>query len=371
MPAPSRHRIRGLVWLGLLAAWPFAGTVRADDPVRGTSITGFVAAGQQVEALSGEGGHRDGGLVSFQVVIDHRSSDRDRFQAQFGFAAGKGLNAATAFWLPPWAAYGEDDLKNINGRNRDYLLTAWYRRVLWAGDGGELALTGGIIDGTHYLDENAFANDEYTQFMNAALVNAPSLNSPSYDVGGALELDHGMWSLRSALIEVGENDQGRSYRYLALQVGIHPVTSLGAGNLRLGVHDTDPAFAALDGSDLVPRRGIHLSVDQELGPWLGVWLRAGTQEDKAVIDHGEIVAGGLNFTGDGWGRAGDNIGLGLARLKDGNADLTRSEVAEAYYRLVLDGRLAATLDVQYMRDTYVEGRSLSGWIFGTRIVADF
>jgi hypothetical protein len=38
---------------------------------------------------------------------------------------------------------------------------------------------------------------------------------------------------------------------------------------------------------------------------------------------------------------------------------------------VLDGRLAATLDVQYMRDTYVEGRSLSGWIFGTRIVADF
>ncbi len=55
--------------------------------------------------------------------------------------------------------------------------------------------TGGIIDSTDYVDENAYANDEYTQFMNEALVNGPNGFAPSYDIGGAVEWEIGIWDI--------------------------------------------------------------------------------------------------------------------------------------------------------------------------------
>ena len=81
-------------------------------------------------------------------------------------AAGNGLNGVNPFSLAPYADDLEDDLKDINGRNRDYLLEAWYKRTFMFSDDMKLAVTGGIIDSTGYIDDNAFANDETGQFMN-------------------------------------------------------------------------------------------------------------------------------------------------------------------------------------------------------------
>lgn len=66
--------------------------------------------------------------------------------------------------LSPWAADLEDDLKDINGCGRDYLLTAWYRHGFSLAQDNRLNITLGIIDSTDFLDNNAYANDEYTQF---------------------------------------------------------------------------------------------------------------------------------------------------------------------------------------------------------------
>lgn len=336
-----------------------------------TTIGGFVAGGYQMEFLEDAEDHVDGGTVPFQFTIDHAASARDQFHALVGFASGKGLNAVTSFYLDPWAAYSEDDVKDINGRNRDYLLTAWYRRSFPVGDEGELALTGGIIDGTDYLDENAFANDEYTEFMNAALVNGPNFNAPSYDIGAALEFDSGPWSVRGAFMEVGENGEGRPYRYAGIQGGVRLEGGLGTGNVRLGYHDTNDAFSPVGGGDLVSKRGFHVSIDQELGPILGAWLRLGTQEDAAVIDHGSIYSGGLNFRGAGWGRPDDNVGAGYAKLDNGNFMYASSEVFEVYYRLGLSRQLACTFDAQYMRDRYTDDTEVKGWVLGIRLVAGF
>jgi porin len=341
----------------------------SQDPA--TIIAGFVAAGYQVEYVDGADGRKDQGTIPFQVTIDHQSTDRDHFHARFGYAAGAGIGSVTSFLLVPWAAYAEDDLQNINGRNRDYLLTAWYRHAFPFGDESEIALTGGIIDGTDYLDENAFANDEYSQFMNVALVNAPNFNSPSYDIGAALEFDSGAWSVRAVLMEVGENTEGQTFRYGGAQVGFHPVTGLGAGNYRLGFHDTDQVFTPYDGSDPVAKRGFHLSFDQELGSVLGVWVRYGSQEDKAVIDHGVMYSGGLDFRGIGWSREADNLGLGYARLNQGNATCDASEVFELYYRWTLSENLACTFDGQYLRDRFVDGSEVKGWVLGVRLLAEF
>ena len=81
------------------------------------------------------------------------------------------------------AADLQNNVRDINGRY-DYLLNAWYARSFELPKGIGLRVTGGIIDSTDFLDDNAYSNDEYTQFMNEALVNGPQSFPLSYDVGG-------------------------------------------------------------------------------------------------------------------------------------------------------------------------------------------
>ena len=115
----------------------------------------------------------------FNPEISITPTENDEIFFLFGFAAGNGLTGVTPFNLAPWAAALEDDVKDINGRNRDYLLQAWYKHIFEFSEDHTLGLIGGIIDSTDYLDDNEYSNDEYTQFMNEALVNAPNAFLPS------------------------------------------------------------------------------------------------------------------------------------------------------------------------------------------------
>ena len=60
----------------------------------------------------------------------------------------------SAIELPPYNGPLEDDVKDINGSGRNYLLEGWYRRTFELGAEAQLAVTGGIIDSTPYIDEN-------------------------------------------------------------------------------------------------------------------------------------------------------------------------------------------------------------------------
>jgi porin len=100
------------------------------------------------------------------------------FFIKFGFAAGNGLDEISPFVIAPWAADLEDDVKDINSRNRDYLLTAWYKHTFQINANNSLARTGGLIDGTDYLDKNAFANDECIQFITRPWSMVPTFLSP-------------------------------------------------------------------------------------------------------------------------------------------------------------------------------------------------
>jgi hypothetical protein len=109
-------------------------------------------------------------------------------------------------------------------------------------ENNSLELTGGIIDSTAYIDENAYANDEYTQFMNEALVNGPNGFLPSYDIGGAVEWEIGNWDITAIGMNVGENDDGNNYHFFAGQIGYKLNTMLGKGNYRLGGQITSKQF---------------------------------------------------------------------------------------------------------------------------------
>ena len=337
------------------------------------SIAGVLAGTNQCQSVSDAPGFNDTceAAVPFQLELSSRPTEVDEVFIKLGFAAGNGLNGNSPFVIAPWAADQEDDVKNINGRNRDYLLNAWYKHRFRISDDQSLDATMGIIDATDYLDENAFANDEFTQFMNSALTNGPNVFLPSYDIGVALEWGNGPWSLHGVLMDIGVNEDGNNFSFYGMQVGFSFNNSLGAGNYRILIAGTSRDFLNQPGTQLENLAGGLLSFDQEFGQVVGGWIRFGWQVDDAAVNYDAIYSGGIDIKGLAWGREDDNIGLGLAYVNGGNLDIEKSQVAEAYYRWQLGEVFGLTADIQYQKDDYKVSQGPSGWIYSLRAVAEF
>ena len=366
---------RKIIWYLLLTV--VAGLLLLPSNAFGYDITdkfsiGAILAGAYQHQTGDNIDDKGRGAIPFQPNFSFRPTEKDEIFAKFGFAAGNGLNNVTEFNQAPWTADLEDDVKNINGRNRDYLLTAWYKHIFEFSDNNDLSLTGGIIDATDYVDENAFANDEYAQFMNRTLVNASNGFLPSYDIGGAVEWHVGNWDITGLGMNVGENDDGNNYNFFAGQIGYRLNTVLGEGNYRLIVNVTSKQFLSANG-DKQRRKAAFISFDQELGDIFGAWIRVGWQDDKPLVNYDSLFSGGLNITGQWYGRENDNIGIGYAYLTGAhNSDFDYTQVAEVYWRFVLNDYFAATLDLQYMADEFnTDKDDIDGFILGIRGTVTF
>jgi porin len=311
--------------------------------------------------------------AAFQPEISFRPYETSELFAKFGFSPNNGLNNISPFALTIWAADLEDDVKNINGSNRDYLLTAWAKHTFELGESHSLLLTGGIIDSTDYVDENAFANDEYNQFMNEAFDNAPTGNFVSYDIGGVVQwVSHNHnFNANALLMDGGKNEDGNNYKFYALQLAYRLETALGEGNYRITGSLTSDDFLDADGENSERLSALTLSFDQQLGKITGAFLRLGIQGDKAAVTWARLYSGGLNISGAIWGRKQDNIGIGVAYLDDGNTDLDNSLVTEAYVRFALSKVFAATADFQYLADDVNGEKNPHGWVGSIRITAEF
>ena len=364
---------------GYIAVFPLlliCSTALAYDINDNLSISGIIAGGGQCQNVSDTGSDDDvcRGAVPVQAEVDFQPNAANEFFIKFGYASGNGLNTITPFNVAPWAADLEDDVQGINGSNRDYLLTAWYKYTLSYNEDKSLGVTLGIIDSTDYIDGNEYANDEYTQFMNEVFVNSGSHGLPSYDTGAVAEWSSGNWSVTGLGMHVNENDEGESFNFYAGQLGYHIETSMGDGNYRLVVARTTGSFLNAEGLEWESRSAYGFSIDQALGNVFGVFARFGWQTDDAAIDYKAVYTGGLNIAGNGWGRDDDNIGVGYAYLQGGNTGIDKSDVGEAYYRCQLNDAFAVTADVQYISDKYeptTQTLNPKGWIFGLRATAEF
>ena len=353
------------------------GTAMGSDVTEKFSV-GAVLAGAWQYLLTDEdaaGEDVDSGpkaAVAIQPEMSFRPYENSELFAKFGFAANNGLNVKSPFVLTTWAADLEDDVKDINGRNRDYLLTGWAKHTFEFSESHSLGFTFGIIDSTDYVDENAFANDEYGQFLNEVFVNAVTGNFVSYDIGGVAQWAWGNFGANGLIMDVGENDEGNNFQYYALQLGYLLETGLGEGNYRLTGSLTSDNFLNKEGDDDDKRlTAMVFSADQQLGDIFGVFLRLGFQDDDAVVTYEKEYSGGVNISGSIWGRAQDNIGLGFAYLDDGNTEVDDTVAAEAYVRFALNEMFAATADFQYMKDKYKVGEDVDGWVGSIRITAEF
>ena len=148
-------------------------------------------------------------------------------------------------------------------------------------------------------------------------------------------------------------------------------SGLGEGNYRLIVDTTSSDFSNVAGTKKERLSCALISFDQQIGEILGAWIRFGWQDDKAAVNYRSVYSGGLNISGNFWGREGDNIGIGYAHLIGGNLDVDHTDVLEVYGRFTLNDIFAVTGDVQYMGDSMEEGDSPRCWIFGLRMTAEF
>ena len=208
------------------------------------SVGGILAGAIQCQNLSDAPGYDDTCEygIPFQPEMSFRPNESDEVFFKLGFAAGNGLNEVTPFRVSPWAASLENDVKNINGRDRDYLLSAWYKHTFTVDAANTIDATFGIIDATDYLDENAYANDEYTQFMNAALTNGPNVFLPSYDIGASAVWHMQQWAFSGVVMDIGENEDGNNTTFYGLQAEYKAITPHGTGNYRVIVSNTSKDF---------------------------------------------------------------------------------------------------------------------------------
>ncbi|MCJ7539366.1 MAG: carbohydrate porin [Desulfobacterales bacterium] len=338
------------------------------------SLGGLIAGAYQHQNVDDAPGFNNAGRGAFvfQPEIGFTLSEADEIFTKFGFAAGNALNDGTSpFTFTSWAADLEDDVKDINGRNRDYLLTAWYKHTFTFSEKNTLGITGGLVDATDYLDENAYANDGFTQFMNQVLGNAANGFAPSYDMGAVAEWEFGQFTLKGVAMSVGENDDGRSYNFYGTNMGYTINTKLGEGHYRVNVEWTSKDFNNFAGDNVESKQCVILSFDQQLGEILGAWIRFGWQDDDAAIICKSLYSGGLDINGKLWRREQDNIGIGYAYLKGGNQDLDNAYVFETYVRFLLNEYFAITADLQYQDNNMKQGTCPSGFISGVRCVVEF
>lgn len=313
----------------------------------------------------------DRGAVVFDLGTNFHPTEKDEFQITLSFAAGNGLNYMELFSLAPYADDLEDDLKDINGRNRDYLLEAWYKHTFKFSEDVSLGLTGGIIDATAYIDDNSFANDEVAQFMNDSFVNNPLANLPSYDIGGVADLSISNLSLKGLFMS-SKNEEDSEYNYYALQLAYKLNTDIGEGNYRIYGFTTNDKFTASDGADEKNLMGVGISIDQQVSKIIGIFARLGWQDDSAIIDHDQIYSGGINLNGDLWGRKDDVFGVGYSYLNGAdNGEIDKTDAFEAYAKFKVSDFSDVTVDFQYISDNMRRDQNQDGLIYGMRVNAYF
>ncbi len=332
------------------------------------SITGVFQQAEFYKSISGSEGK---GSVATDIGLNFHPTPSDEAQITLSFAAGNGLKRTFAdrgFALMPNADDLEDDLKDINGRSRDYLLEAWYKHTFHY-EGWSIAPAAGIIDATAYIDDNDYANDETVQFMNDVFVNNPLANLPSYDLGGLVDISKGVLDLK-ALVMNSRNDAGKNYDYYALQIGFYGIkTSSVEGNYRIYYYRTSKDFENYRGN---PDRieGLGFSGDWTLGK-IGLFGRLGVNTNTDTGDFKNLISGGLHYGFETFKKP-SSVALGLAHL-EGNkkvSGISSVDAAEAYYKIGLNKYCELTLDVQYQKQNQ-EGGDIAALTYGVRFNASF
>jgi hypothetical protein len=332
--------------------------------------TGVLQQGFFDDAVNDVGGSiGDTGRGSFALDLNARfnTSSRTRIFAAASFAQGDGLNGAGGVSLRTNADDLEDDVKNVNGRSRNYLLEANFAGRKDFTDSLSLEITGGLIDATRYVDANRLANNEISQFMNETFVNRIFL--PSYDPGIAISLKGDRWTLNGVWMSTRTNQSNGSYQnfdFFAVDAGTGYRIAGTSGTFRISLATTSESF----GEDHAAVHGASISVDHELTRDLGLFARVAILSDEpAVLVHKSLFSGGAALAGDLFGLPRWTAGLAYAYLEgvdDEPGAVQDTSAWEAYARWDATDRFALSTDLQRVGDRRRGDKNPRLWAIGLR-----
>ena len=289
-------------------------------------------------------------------------------------------------------------------------------------DVSRITLTAGRFSAKDIFDNNAYANDPRTQFMNWALMANESWDYPGdalgYITGFAAELNQPGWTARYGLFQMPESSNGTSIDPHVLQawgmvtefekrytLADHPGTIRLLAYLNhahMGNYQQATELAQISGepADIQATRayrykyGFGLNGEQEVVKNVGVFSRLGWSDGQSEAwvfsdaDFSESL--GVSIKGGSWHRPNDTFGLaGVANgithnhqeffqaggtgilAGDGNLNYAWEQILETYYDFGIWKTLHASLDYQYVTNPAFNQDRGPVSIFGARVHWEF
>ena len=261
-----------------------------------------------------------------------------------------------------------------------------------------LTLTVGHLSAKDIFDNNAYANDSRTQFMNWSLMANDAWDYPAntlgFTNGAAAELNTRVWSGRLGIFQVSKVANGLrldwnlAHAWSAVAELERRYSPKGhAGSIRLSAYDTRAHMGnyqeTIDAPSLDEdialtvayryKYGFGINLDQEIRKNLGFFARLGWSDGKnqtfEFTDVDRTVTTGLSLKGTGWKRPEDTVGLGLVMngisaahrqylaagglgitLGDGALDYSAERIVETYYNCAIAKHFQLTVDYQFAQD---------------------
>jgi high affinity Mn2+ porin len=288
-------------------------------------------------------------------------------------------------------------------------------------DISRITLIAGKLAVTDFFDNNAYAHDGRTQFINWQLYCCGSydwtMDQISYTWGAMAELNQKFWAFRAGyfLVPIVSNNDDFDMRFpdgeyiSELELRYSLVSQPGklrlmawANRANMGSYAsalaqpiTTPSYPDITLVRQVRTNyGFAVNLEQAINSELGVFSRAswspGLDEIIGWTDCDESVSAGAVLKGTSWGRANDRIGVagvieglspearayfaagGLGILiGDGALNYRPEKILEAYYSYSLNAWSSVTFDYQFVADPAYNADRGPVHIFAGRLHAEF
>lgn len=288
-------------------------------------------------------------------------------------------------------------------------------------DISRLTLVAGKLAVTDFFDNNAYAHDGRTQFLNWQLFCCGSydwtMDQISYTWGAMAELNQKFWAFRAGyfLVPVVSNVDDFDMRFpdgeyiaeLELRYGLFGEpgklrlmawanrANMGTYAAALSEPLSTPNYPDITLTRMVRTNyGFAANLEQPITADLGAFARAswspGLDEIIGWTDCDESVSAGLQLKGTAWGRAEDKIGVagvleGLSSeaqayfaaggmgilIGDGALGYRPEKILETYYSLSLTAWSSLTFDYQFVDNPAYNAARGPVNIFAGRLHAEF
>jgi carbohydrate-selective porin OprB len=333
------------------------------------SVVGYWQGANEPEIGGEEFRSSNGAGYTADLELTFRPTERGEFfmrlHAGEGDGADKDLKSAGALF----ANLNTLDDDNPEGQFMD-LLEAFYTQRFLEGKG---YVSIGKTHSAVFIDNNAYANDEKTQFVGKPFVNNPVLNSedeyaPLVAIGVSPLENLSLVGLVISSSHGGDKSVWNNVQdqpFLAAQLTFSPKIGDRPGHYRVYAWDATYDHPDLTDPDTEkPGWGLGLSLEQEISEQAGVFARF-AYNNKEVYPVEWFWSAGTHLKGLLHGRDEDELGVGIAGLI-ANSNLNKATAdtgflltgdnegteyhLEAYYRIRISEYLSVTPDVQYVID---------------------